>query len=122
MSAKFIRRLTNQDRIHDCSTVHCYFICSFTQYCLKVVYCSDASTYSKRDEYLLCDLTLIPLGGGAAFPLFTFGLRTLLVNMTQLGFLLSTLRTGSVVRDQDVFAAQLRPKHRLRVKFTWEKA
>lgn len=72
--------------------------------------------------YLLCDLTLIPLGGGAAFPLFTFGLRTLLVNMTQLGFLLSTLRTGSVVRDQDVFAAQLRPKHRLRVKFTWEKA
>ena len=72
--------------------------------------------------YLLCDLTLIPLAGGTAFPLFTFGVRTLLLNMIQLGFLLSTLRTGSVVRDQDVFAAQLRPKHRLRVKFTWEKA
>lgn len=72
--------------------------------------------------YLLCDLTLIPLAGGAAFPLFTFGVRTLLLNMIQLGFLLSTLRTGSVVRDQDVSAAQLRPKHRLRVKFTWEKA
>ena len=42
--------------------------------------------------------------------------------MMQLGFLLSTLRTGSVVRDQDVSAVQLRPKHRLRVKFTWEKA
>lgn len=72
--------------------------------------------------YLLCDLTLIPLAGGAAFPLFTFGVKTLLIDMMQLGFLLSTLRTGSVVRDQDVFAAQLRPKHRLRVKFTWEKA
>ena len=72
--------------------------------------------------YLLCDLTLIPLAGGTAFPLFTFGVRTLLLNMIQLGFLLSTLRTGSVVRDQDVFAAQLRPRHRLRVKFTWEKA
>ena len=72
--------------------------------------------------YLLCDLTLIPLAGGTAFPLFTFGVRTLLLNMIQLGFLLSTLRTGSVVRDQDVFAAQLRPKHRLHVKFTWEKA
>lgn len=72
--------------------------------------------------YLLCDLTLIPLAGGAAFPLFTFGVRTLLIDMMQLGFLLSTLRTGSVVRDQDVSAVQLRPKHRLRVKFTWEKA
>ena len=72
--------------------------------------------------YLLCDLTLIPLAGGTAFPLFTFGVRTLLLNMIQLGFLLSTLRTGSVVRDQDVSAAQLRPRHRLRVKFTWEKA
>lgn len=72
--------------------------------------------------YLLCDLTLIPLAGGTAFPLFTFGVRTLLIDMIQLGFLLSTLRTGSVVRDQDVSAAQLRPRHRLRVKFTWEKA
>ena len=72
--------------------------------------------------YLLCDLTLIPLAGGTAFPLFTFGVRTLLLNMIQLGFLLPTLRTGSGVRDQDVSAAQLRPRHRLRVKFTWEKA
>ena len=70
--------------------------------------------------YLLSDLTLLPLGGGAAFPLFTFGLRTLLVNMTQLGFLLSTLRTGSVVRDRDFFTAQARPKRRLRVRFEWE--
>ena len=72
--------------------------------------------------YLLSDLTLLPLGGGAAFPLFTFGLRTLLVNMTQLGFLLSTLRTGSVVRDRDFFTAQARPKRRLRVRFEWEQA
>lgn len=33
--------------------------------------------------YLCCDLTLLPFSA-AAFPLFTFGLRTLLVNMTQL--------------------------------------
>ena len=72
--------------------------------------------------YLLSDLTLLPLGGGAAFPLFTFGLRTLLVNMTQLGFLLSTLRTGSIVRDRDFFTAQARPKRRLRVRFEWEQA
>ena len=72
--------------------------------------------------YLLSDLTLLPLGGGAAFPLFTFGLRTLLVNMTQLGLLLSTLRTGSVVRDRDFFTAQARPKRRLRVRFEWEQA
>lgn len=72
--------------------------------------------------YLLSDLTLLPLGGGAAFPLFTFGLRTLLVNMTQLGFLLSTLRTGSVVRDRDFFTAQAQPKRRLRVRFEWEQA
>lgn len=72
--------------------------------------------------YLLSDLTLLPLGGGAAFPLFTFGLRTLLVNMTQLGFLLSTLRTGSVVRDRDFLTAQARPKRRLRVRFEWEQA
>ena len=72
--------------------------------------------------YLLSDLTLLPLGGGAAFPLFTFGLRTLLVNMTQLGFLLSTLRTGSVVRDRDFLTAQAQPKRRLRVRFEWEQA
>ena len=72
--------------------------------------------------YLLSDLTLLPLGGGAAFPLFTFGLRTLLVNMTQLGFLLSTLRTGSVVRDKDIVAGPVRPRRRLRVSFSWEKA
>ena len=72
--------------------------------------------------YLLSDLTLLPLGGGAAFPLFTFGLRTLLVNMTQLGFLLSTLRVGSVVRDKDISAAQVRPRRRLHVSFSWEKA
>ncbi len=87
-----------------------------------VAYSVLLSFSAQAVAYLLCDLTLIPLAGGTAFPLFTFGVRTLLLNMIQLGFLLSTLRTGSVVRDQDVFAAQLRPKHRLRVKFTWEKA
>ena len=71
--------------------------------------------------YLLSDLTLLPFSA-AAFPLFTFGLRTLLVNMTQLGFLLSTLRVGSVVRDKDVVAGPVRPSRRLRVSFTWEKA
>lgn len=69
--------------------------------------------------YLCCDLTLLPFSA-AAFPLFTFGLRTLLVNMTQLGFLLSTLRVGSVVRDKDVAAGPVRPRRRLRVSFTWE--
>ena len=87
-----------------------------------VAYSVLLSFSAQAVAYLLCDLTLIPLAGGAAFPLFTFGVRTLLLNMIQLGFLLSTLRTGSVVRDQDVSAAQLRPRHRLRVKFTWEKA
>ena len=72
--------------------------------------------------YLLSDLTLLPLGGGAAFPLFTFGLRTLLVNMTQLGFLLSTLRVGSVVRDKDIVTGPARPRRRLRVSFSWESA
>lgn len=72
--------------------------------------------------YLLSDLTLLPLGGGAAFPLFTFGLRTLLVNMLQLGFLLSTLRVGSVVRDKDIVAGPVRPRRRLHVSFSWEKA
>ena len=71
--------------------------------------------------YLLSDLTLLPFSA-AAFPLFTFGLRTLLVNMTQLGFLLSTLRVGSVVRDKDVAAGPVRPRRRLRISFTWEKA
>ena len=42
--------------------------------------------------------------------------------MTQLGLLLSTLRTGSVVRDRDFFTAQARPKRRLRVRFEWEQA
>lgn len=87
-----------------------------------VAYSVLLSFSAQAVAYLLCDLTLIPLAGGTAFPLFTFGVRTLLLNMIQLGFLLSTLRTGSVVRDQDVSAAQLRPRHRLRVKFTWEKA
>lgn len=72
--------------------------------------------------YLLSDLTLLPLGGGAAFPLFTFGLRTILLNMLQLGFLLSTQRVGSVVRDKDIAAGPVRPRRRLRVSFTWEKA
>ena len=71
--------------------------------------------------YLLSDLTLLPFSA-AAFPLFTFGLRTLLVNMTQLGFLLSTLRVGSVVRDKDIVAGPVRPRRRLRVSFSWEKA
>ena len=71
--------------------------------------------------YLLSDPTLLPFSA-AAFPLFTFGLRTLLVNMTQLGFLLSTLRVGSVVRDKDIVAGPVRPRRRLRVSFSWEKA
>lgn len=72
--------------------------------------------------YLLSDLTLLPLGGGAAFPLFTFGLRTILLNMLQLGFLLSTLRVGSVVRDKDIVAGPVRPRRRLHVSFSWEKS
>lgn len=40
--------------------------------------------------YLCCDLTLIPISGGVAFPFFTFGIKTILLNMLQLGFLLST--------------------------------
>ena len=72
--------------------------------------------------YLCCDLTLIPISGGVAFPLFTFGIKTILLDMTQLGFLLSTLRVGSVVRDKDISAAQARPKRRLRISFSWESA
>ena len=72
--------------------------------------------------YLCCDLTLIPISGGVAFPFFTFGIKTILLNMLQLGFLLSTLRVGSVVRDKDVVAGPVRPRRRLRVSFTWEKA
>ena len=72
--------------------------------------------------YLCCDLTLIPISGGVAFPFFTFGIKTILLNMLQLGFLLSTLRVGSVVRDRDFFTAQARPKRRLRVRFEWEQA
>lgn len=87
-----------------------------------VAYAVLLSFSAQAVVYLLCDLTLIPLAGGTAFPLFTFGVRTLLLDMMQLGFLLSTLRTGSVVRDQDVFSMQLRPKRRLRMKFTWEEA
>lgn len=71
--------------------------------------------------YLLSDLTLLPFSA-AAFPLFTFGIKTILLNMLQLGFLLSTLRVGSVVRDKDVVAGPVRPRRRLRVSFTWEKA
>ena len=70
---------------------------------------------------LLCDLTLLPFSA-AAFPLFSFGIRTLLLDMTQLGFLLSTLRVGSVVRDKDIPTVQVRPRRRLRVSFSWEKA
>ena len=72
--------------------------------------------------YLCCDLTLIPISGGVAFPLFTFGIKTILLDMTQLGFLLSTLRVGSVVRDKDVSTLQTRPKRRLRISFSWESA
>ena len=72
--------------------------------------------------YLCCDLTLIPISGGVAFPFFTFGIKTILLNMLQLGFLLSTLRVGSVVRDKDVAAGPVRPKRRLRVSFSWESA
>ena len=71
--------------------------------------------------YLLCDLTLLPFSA-AAFPLFSFGIRTLLLDMTQLGFLLSTLRVGSVVRDKDVAAGPVRPRRRLHVSFSWENA
>ena len=72
--------------------------------------------------YLCCDLTLIPISGGVAFPFFTFGIKAILLNMLQLGFLLSTLRVGSVVRDKDVAAGPVRPRRRLRVSFSWEKA
>ena len=72
--------------------------------------------------YLCCDLTLIPISGGVAFPFFTFGIKTILLNMLQLGFLLSTLRVGSVVRDKDVAAGPVRPRRRLRISFTWENA
>lgn len=72
--------------------------------------------------YLCCDLTLIPIRGGVAFPLFTFGIKTILLDMTQLGFLLSTLRVGSVVRDKDVVAGPVRPRRRLRINFSWESA
>ena len=72
--------------------------------------------------YLCCDLTLIPISGGVAFPFFTFGIKTILLNMLQLGFLLSTLRVGSVVRDKDVAAGPVRPRRRLRVSFSWERA
>lgn len=72
--------------------------------------------------YLCCDLTLIPISGGVAFPFFTFGIKTILLNMLQLGFLLSTLRVGSVVRDKDVAAGPVRPRRRLHVSFSWEKA
>ena len=72
--------------------------------------------------YLCCDLTLIPISGGVAFPFFTFGIKTILLDMTQLGFLLSTLRVGSVVRDKDISTVQVRPRRRLRVSFSWEKA
>ena len=72
--------------------------------------------------YLCCDLTLIPISGGVAFPFFTFGIKTILLDMTQLGFLLSTLRVGSVVRDKDISAVQVRPRRRLRVSFSWENA
>ena len=72
--------------------------------------------------YLCCDLTLIPISGGVAFPFFTFGIKTILLNMLQLGFLLSTLRVGSVVRDKDIAAGPVRPRRRLRVSFTWENA
>lgn len=70
---------------------------------------------------LLCDLTLLPFSA-AAFPLFSFGIRTLLLDMTQLGFLLSTLRVGSVIRDKDIAAGPVRPKRRLRISFSWESA
>lgn len=77
---------------------------------------------TQASAYLCCDLTLIPISGGVAFPFFTFGIKTILLNMLQLGFLLSTLRVGSVVRDKDIVAGPVRPKRRLRISFTWEKA
>ena len=67
-------------------------------------------------------LALIPISGGVAFPFFTFGIKTILLNMLQLGFLLSTLRVGSVVRDKDIVAGPVRPRRRLHVSFSWESA
>ena len=87
-----------------------------------VSYAVLLSFSAQAAAYLCCDLTLIPISGGVAFPFFTFGIKTILLNMLQLGFLLSTLRVGSVVRDRDFFTAQARPKRRLRVSFTWESA
>ena len=87
-----------------------------------VAYSVLLSFTAQAAAYLCCDLTLIPIRGGVAFPLFTFGIKTILLDMTQLGFLLSTLRVGSVVRDKDISAAQVRPKRRLRISFSWESA
>ena len=72
--------------------------------------------------YLCCDLTLIPISGGVAFPLFTFGIKTILLDMLQLGFLLSTLRIGSVVRDKDIAAVPVWPMRRLHISFSWKSA
>ena len=80
------------------------------------------SFITQAAAYLCCDLTLIPISGGVAFPFFTFGIKTILLNMLQLGFLLSTLRVGSVVRDKDVAAGPVRPRRRLHVSFSWESA
>ena len=81
-------------------------------------------THAGRPAYLLLRPHADPpISGGVAFPVFSpFGIKTILLNMLQLGFLLSTLRVGSVVRDKDVAAGPVRPRRRLRVSFTWENA
>ena len=87
-----------------------------------VAYSVLLSFTTQAAAYPCCYLTLIPISGGVAFPFFTFGIKTILLNMLQLGFLLSTLRVGSVVRDKDVASGPVRPRRRLRVSFSWESA
>ena len=87
-----------------------------------VAYSVLLSFAAQAAAYLCCDLTLVPISGGVAFPFFTFGIKSILLDMTQLGFLLSTLRVGSVVRDKDISTVQVRPRQRLRMSFSWEKA
>ena len=71
---------------------------------------------------VLCSLVVGMTSLGDTTKLGRIGIKTILLNMLQLGFLLSTLRVGSVVRDKDVAAGPVRPKRRLRVSFSWEKA
>ena len=71
---------------------------------------------------VLCSLVVGMTSLGDTTKLGRIGIKTILLNMLQLGFLLSTLRVGSVVRDKDIVAGLVRPKRRLRISFSWESA